>query len=155
MRTIAAVSLDRPRQFGYDSESFQQHVLAGTKDWPAMRSQQQRQLIETIYDAAVDPAAWPSVMEMLKQSFATTAETFYFLDFADNSMRSVHVGGIADRYVRCFADRYFTPDNPWIRAKPLHKPGVVRTDARLAQFFRDPLILRRSEYYNDWMRPQD
>ena len=112
-------------------------------------------LVERIYDAAVDPASWAPVMAILKQEFATSAETFYFLDFPRHAMRPLHVDGISASFYRSFADRYFTPDNPWIRAEPLHRLGVIRTDQRLQAYFRDADILRRSEYYNDWLRPQE
>jgi DNA-binding CsgD family transcriptional regulator len=114
-----------------------------------------RRLTEAIYDAAVDPGQWAQVMSLMKQGFATGAETFYYLDFNADSVRPFHVDGISPSYLRLFDDRYFTPDNPWIGCEPLHRPGVVRTDERLAAYFRDPQILRRSEYFNDWMRPQD
>jgi DNA-binding CsgD family transcriptional regulator len=120
-----------------------------------MQHQRVSLLTETIYDAAVDPDAWARVMDMLKEMFSTSVYGFYLLDFTKRAMKSVHVGGLSDHYRRCFDDRYFTNDNPWPQAKPLHVPGVVRTDDRLAEYFRDPQILRRSQYYNDWMRPQD
>jgi DNA-binding CsgD family transcriptional regulator len=115
---------------------------------------QMDQLIEAIYDAALDPAGWADVMTRLQARFSTRVEALYFLDFSGRSMRSVHVGGVTAAYYRSFSDRYFTRDNPWTRADPLHRPGVVRTDERLARYFKDAQILRKSEYYNDWMRPQ-
>jgi DNA-binding CsgD family transcriptional regulator/PAS domain-containing protein len=111
-------------------------------------------LLELIYDAAVDSRSWAAVMAVLKEQFVTSAETFYFLDFPRHAMRSLHVGGIAPSFYRSFSDRYFTPDNPWIHAEPLHRPGVIRTDERLQTYFKDAAVLRRSEYYNDWLRPQ-
>lgn len=119
-----------------------------------MRDDHLRRLVEVIYDAAVDPGSWASVMAILKEQFSSSAETFYFLDFPRHSMRSLHVAGIADFYYRSFSDRYFTADNPWIQAEPLHRRGVVRTDQRLEAYFKDAQILRKSEYYNDWLRPQ-
>lgn len=120
-----------------------------------MRAAQMSLLTESIYDAAVDPEGWAPVMQLFKQNFATGAETFYFLDYANRAMRPVHVTGIGTSYVRCFKEIFYTPDNPCTQAEPLHRPGVVRTDERLTAFFRDPQILRRSQYYNEWMRPQD
>ena len=108
-----------------------------------MRDDRLRRLIEVIYDAAIDPGAWASVMAILKQQFVTNAETFYFLDFPRHAMRPLHVDGIGPSYYRAFPDRYFTPDNPWIRAEPLHRPGVIRTDRRLQVYFKDAEILRR------------
>jgi DNA-binding CsgD family transcriptional regulator len=119
-----------------------------------MQHEQMSQLTETIYDAALEPTAWAQVMAAFQEYFSTGAEAFYFLDFNGRSMRSVHVRGITDFYYRSFAEHYFTDDNPWIHAAPLHRPGIVRTDERLAEYFRDAQILRKSQYYNDWMKPQ-
>lgn len=111
-------------------------------------------LTESIYDAAIDPAGWAQVMIALRDLYSTRLEGFYFLDFGRKTMKTVYVGGLTDFYRRSFNDRYFTKDNPWTHSDPLHKPGIIRTDERLAAYFKDPQILRRSEYYNDWMRPQ-
>lgn len=120
-----------------------------------MHAAQMNLLTESIYDAAVDPDGWGPVMELCKANFATGAETFYFLDYRKHAMRPVHVAGIGSAYIRGFKEIFYTPDNPCTRAEPLHRPGVVRTDEKLTEFFRDPQILRRSQYYNEWMRPQD
>ncbi|MGH8599138.1 MAG: helix-turn-helix transcriptional regulator [Burkholderiales bacterium] len=112
-------------------------------------------LTETIYDAAVDPGNWAAVMEALRRLFNTSGETFYFLDFASGNYRPVHLEGVAKTYLRDFRSQFFTDDNPWqTHAEALHQPGAVRTDSRLAEFCRDPKILLRSQYYNEWMRPQ-
>jgi DNA-binding CsgD family transcriptional regulator/PAS domain-containing protein len=112
-------------------------------------------LVEAIYDAAVEPAGWTEVMRQLRERFRTRLEALYFLDLEQRALRLVEVAGVEPVYLRSFSDRYFTPDNPCLRSEPLHRPGVVRTDERLARYFRDPAVLRRSQYYNDWMRPQE
>ncbi|HEX5463120.1 MAG TPA: PAS domain-containing protein [Burkholderiales bacterium] len=112
-------------------------------------------LIETIYDAAIDPGNWAVVMEALRGLFNTSGEAFYFLDFASGNYRPVHLEGVARIHLRDFRSQFFTDDNPWrIHAEALHQPGAIRTDSRLAEFCRDPKILLRSQYYNEWMRPQ-
>jgi DNA-binding CsgD family transcriptional regulator len=119
-----------------------------------MQSGQFDLLTESVYDAAVDPAGWARVMTSLHDAYSTRLEGFYFLDFKRSAMKAVYVGGLTDFYRQSFTDRYFTKDNPWTFSDPLHKPGVIRTDERLAAYFKDPQILRKSTYYNDWMRPQ-
>lgn len=112
------------------------------------------ELTEAIYDAAVAPAEWARVMRLMKQRFATGAETFYGLDLGQRKLKTLHIEGVAEGYVRSFTELFYTDDNPCIRSEPLHRPGVVRTDQRLLAYFRDPGVLRRSQYYNEWMRPQ-
>lgn len=112
-------------------------------------------LIEGVYEAAFGNGGWGGVMAMMKERFASSAETFYFLDFETRRSRPVHLGGITDGWYASFAAKYFTSDNPWItHTGALHQPGVIRTNERLATYTRDPQILYRSQYYNEWMRPQ-
>jgi DNA-binding CsgD family transcriptional regulator/PAS domain-containing protein len=112
-------------------------------------------LTETIYDAAVDPGNWAAVMEALRALFSTSGEAFYWLDFASGNYRPVHLEGVARTYLGDFRSQFFTDDNPWrIHAEALHQAGAIRTDSRLADFCRDSKILLRSQYYNEWMRPQ-
>ncbi len=112
-------------------------------------------LIEEIYEAALGARGWGGVMAMMKERFRSSAETFYFLDFEARRSRPVHLGGITDDWYASFAMKYFTKDNPWItHTGALHQPRVIRTNERLAAYTQDPEILYRSQYYNEWMRPQ-
>jgi DNA-binding CsgD family transcriptional regulator len=120
-----------------------------------MRKAQMEAIAETIYDAAIEPARWGDVIGLLKPAFSTGAVGFYFLDFCQRALRPVEITGIDDFYLRSFREAFYTKDNPCTRSGPLHRPGIIRTDERLAAYFGDPHILRRSQYYNEWMRPQD
>lgn len=112
-------------------------------------------LISAIYDAALDPAAWPAVMRGLREHFRTAAETFYILDFHTHTVRKGSLSGITPRWFDCFAEHYFSADNPWHQhSAALHRPGVIRTNERLEAYTREPGILYRSQYYNEWMAPQ-
>jgi len=108
-----------------------------------MHQDQIEPLIEAIYDAAVDPEGWTEVMALVRQCFSTGAETLYYLDYTRRSMRPVHVSGIADRFLQSFETCFYTEDNPSTRTKTLHRPGVIRTDQCLVEYFRDADILRR------------
>lgn len=112
-------------------------------------------ITSAIYDAALDTAAWPAVMRGMRERFRTAAETFYILDFHTRAVREGCLSGIAPRWFDCFAEHYFSSDNPWHRLSPmLHRPGVIRTNERLEAFTGDAGILYRSRYYNEWMAPQ-
>jgi GAF domain-containing protein/DNA-binding CsgD family transcriptional regulator len=112
------------------------------------------ELVDAIYGAAIDPTQWPGVMAGMRRRFDSAAEPFYVLDLRRHQMRPLCTAGIAPRFVAGFDDSYFTPDNPWLRADPLHAPGVVRTDRALYAFHRDDRVLHRSTYYDTWLRPQ-
>src|SRR3546814_7540387 len=70
-------------------------------------------------------------------------------------MRPVEVGNIAPRFLGSFEASVYTDDNPSARTPTLHRPGIVRTDQRLGDYFRDAEILQRSRYYHEWLQPQD
>jgi PAS domain-containing protein len=115
----------------------------------------QEELTDAVYSAALDPAAWHDVMRLMRATFPSTAQTFYFLDRETRRIRPVSLAGVQRRWVECFDETYFAPDNPWIQAtKLLHQPGVVRTTERLESFMKQRGVLYRSAYYNEWMRPQ-
>lgn len=118
--------------------------------------QQLHALTESVYDAALDAGGWSQVMQQMHALFNTSAETFYLLNPVTRRMREVHVAGIAPRWVATFDEAYFSIDNPWMQlSERLHQPGVVRTNERLISYTRQREVLYRSQYYNEWMRPQD
>jgi DNA-binding CsgD family transcriptional regulator len=119
-------------------------------------SKQLEGMTDAIYEAALEPGAWGEVMRHMRTFFDTTAETFYVLDPSNSRVHEVHLAGVTSRWVECFNEAYFSGDNPWMQlSENLHRPGIVRTNERLAHLTRDAEVLYRSQYYNDWMRPQD
>jgi DNA-binding CsgD family transcriptional regulator/PAS domain-containing protein len=113
------------------------------------------ELTDAIYRAALEPAAWDEVMNLLRQRFPSEAQTFYILHMEPRHVQPVSLVGIAPKWLRSFDECYFARDNPWIRlTQRLHRPGLVRTNERLDRLLQDPGILYRSSYYNEWMRPQ-
>ena len=111
-------------------------------------------LTEAIYDAAVNPAGWAAVLDLARESFNSDVESLYRLDYSRQKMQPIAVAGISQRYLDSFERCFYTDDNPSTRSPALHRPGVVRTDQRLGEYFRDTGILKRSHYYNEWLRPQ-
>ncbi len=112
-------------------------------------------LLDAVYRSALEPQAWDEVMQLMRRSFPSSAQTFYFLHLQPRRIQPVSLAGIEPKWVRNFNEHYFAPDNPWIRlTQRLHRPGVVRTTERLERFTQDRGVLYRSSYYNDWMKPQ-
>lgn len=120
-----------------------------------MRGDITASLTEAIYDAAVEPAVWSDVMATLKREFGTGVEGLYGLDLQQRRLRAIRIQGVDQSYIEIFRECYYRNDNPCIRSEPLHRPGFIRTDQKLAAFFNDSKVLHRSVYYNEWMRPQD
>lgn len=113
------------------------------------------ELIDAVYQTALEPAAWTDVMRLMKRSFPSAAQTFYFLHLEPHRVQPVCLAGVEPGWLQSFDELYFAQDNPWIRlTQRLHRPGVVRTNERLDCLLRSSGVLYRSSYYNDWMRPQ-
>lgn len=130
-------------------------VICGFAAHRPMDAEPLEALTDAIYRAALEPQAWDEVMGLMSICFPSTAQTFYFLDLAPARMRPMSLTGIEPTWQRSFDETYFAPDNPWIRlTRRLHRPGVIRTNERLAKLMRDDGVLYRSAYFNEWMRPQ-
>jgi hypothetical protein len=56
-------------------------------------------LTDTVYRAALEPAAWHDVMELMGSSFPSVAQTFYFLHLGPRHVRPVQLSGIEPRWV--------------------------------------------------------
>ena len=112
------------------------------------------ELIDAVYRVVLEPAAWDDVMGLMRRSFPSAAQTFYFLHLHPRRVQPVCLAGVEPRWLQTFDELYFAPDNPWIRmTQRLHRPGVVRTNERLDVVVKERGALYRSAYYNDWMRP--
>lgn len=105
--------------------------------------------IERIYRAAVDPALWPGFLESLSRDLG--AETLHLLF----RLPQEGDGGVVVSHGMdaSFADAYrthFFRVNPWRPFGPEVREGAIVLGERLLP--EQDLV--RSEFYNDWMRPQ-
>ncbi len=73
------------------------------------------ELTAAVYGAAMDPLAWDDVMQSMRRSFPSVAQTFYLLHMRPHRIQPVSLVGIEPKWVRNFDALYFAPDNPWIR----------------------------------------
>lgn len=113
------------------------------------------EMIEAIYASPVDGGGWRDAMQLLHARFGSNMEALYFLDYADQSKRIVELQGVEPCWLERFNSMYFRADNPWVQhAAWGQRPGAVRTGRQLAEHVGDADVLRRSTYFNEWMRPQ-
>ncbi len=110
---------------------------------------------EALYDAVIDPAAWDEVMPALRTLFQSRVEALYCLDLRAHTLRPVRIEGVERAQLQRFSASFYLPDNPCLQTPELHRPGVVRTDESMLAHLGDPGALRRSTYFNEWLRPQD
>jgi DNA-binding CsgD family transcriptional regulator len=112
-------------------------------------------LVDAVYRAAAAPHDWHEVMALMRRAFPSNAQTFYLLERSRREVRPIWLDGVKPSWLASFEPLYFAPDNPWMRvSERLHRPGVVRTNERLDTFLGERGALFRSQYFNDWMRPQ-
>ncbi|WP_150047950.1 helix-turn-helix transcriptional regulator [Methylomonas rhizoryzae] len=113
-------------------------------------------LVGLIYEAALEPERWQAVLLEFSDWFDAAGTTLWVHDFGS---RGVHAedGAESFRFVRfdsdylaSYADHY-TLTNVWVENERLLQEGVAVTSSML---FDDNLLLR-TEYFGDWLRPQN
>ncbi|MCQ8181934.1 LuxR C-terminal-related transcriptional regulator [Methylomonas sp. SURF-1] len=113
-------------------------------------------LVGLIYEAALEPERWQAVLLGFSDWFGAAGTTLWVHDFAS---RGVHteLGGESFRFVRfdpaylaSYAD-YYTLTNVWTENEALLREGAVVTSSMLYDDNRLP----ETEYFGDWLRPQN
>lgn len=119
-----------------------------------MMDTQEGQFLERLYDAAVDPDLWPSVMENLADLLGGTGAWLTRMSVADGSGPGVLAR--IDPAMATLYDAHFARLNPFSNEPDpaaymaRWRPEVLTEDAWLPR-----AELERTSYYNDFMRPQD
>jgi DNA-binding CsgD family transcriptional regulator len=113
--------------------------------------QQHDQLIEAIYHASVEPGKWQTVLAKLVELLDGISARLLFLDGTATAVRASHTVNVDPGYFRRYAD-YYMNVCPW-RPELKHKPQG-RLYSTFLDFTNDQNAFHRSEFYNDWARPQ-
>ena len=106
-------------------------------------------LTDLIYDAALDPAEWPRVLRQLANAFDASSAHLSIEAARSAPARMISFGtdpAWDERYCE-----YYAPRNVlWQRARQRKLDGILcgRQVLPNEEF-------RRSEFYNDYLRPQD
>lgn len=114
-------------------------------------------LIGKIYEAALAPHLWPAFLAAFATQFNSPSSMLWAIDFkrhsveidaGSNDLAAFH--GLDPAAMASFAS-YYAQRNVWIENPVLHQEGRVVVSSAL---FPDGQ-LKKTEYYNDWLRPQD
>lgn len=106
-------------------------------------------LVECVYEAAFDAGKWPRLLQSLHRRFGGPA-TLRLQEIGSDAVGLMLVEGQDPAFVASFRE-YYCKLNPWIgAAKHLPAPCLRRSHELV-----DQDALERSEFYNDWLRPQD
>lgn len=114
-------------------------------------------LVGDVYAAALDVSRWPAVLKNMSSVVGAAAGSVWMHDFENSSANfELADGNVAafmgfdSESLTSFAD-YYSGINVWTAAEAAHPSGSVVTGSML---FPDDR-LKRTEFYNDWLKPQD
>lgn len=116
---------------------------------PADDREKLLELIERIYDAALDPNLWPRFVDQLVATADSTTGAIFSLDSNTVTSRFIAHHGLSERAMSDY-EAYYAAKDPW-------NPAMIR--APLGNlFFSHQLtpdrILTRTEFYSDVLKPQ-
>jgi DNA-binding CsgD family transcriptional regulator len=111
-------------------------------------------IIDGIYAAALDRAKWPQVVDGLRRAYRCRAAGVYVADVKVGAIDVLGMRGIDEPQIRVYVDNFLC-DNPWTHVPELQHEGIIRTERSLDEHYRDPGYYRRTELFNEWMKPQD
>jgi DNA-binding CsgD family transcriptional regulator/PAS domain-containing protein len=106
-------------------------------------------LIEGIYEAGLDPQKWPAALEQITRAIGANVADLKLTDVSRARFTLVSVGmdrAAVERYLQ-----YYGQIDPILPAAELKPVGTLTTDREVVS----KSWLTRTEFYNDWVRPQD
>ncbi len=107
-------------------------------------------LLELLYDAALDHSRWQAFLDALRPCFGGATGIMYGFDRASGAMDFTYNFGSDPAFIESY-DRYYGRINPYPDLALRLPPGKVA----MAADALDTETLCRTEFFNDWMRPQD
>lgn len=111
------------------------------------------QLVEEIYNAALLPDEWNSVVDKLRLKFNSISAGF-FSQSADNRLTSSFMRGVDQTEIDIYS-KHFSSINPWFTTPGVMNPGVISTDRTLDIIYNDPNFFRKTVLYQEWGKRQD
>ncbi|WP_417283902.1 helix-turn-helix transcriptional regulator [Comamonas sp.] len=113
-------------------------------------------LIASIYEAALEPARWQSVLQKLGTALRSPASVIWANDFAQKTVDME--GSFGSFGASCGFDaaeltsfaQHYCQCNVWLQDPSLHSPGTV---VNSSQLFPDQR-LTSTEWFGDWLQPQ-
>lgn len=109
-------------------------------------------LIERIYDTAITPRDWESVIDAVAAHFNSQGGGF-FVHSEDPAARLYQMTGVIDAGQMSFYDRNVASQNPWYEVPGWMAPGRILTDVSLETHHNVADAFTRTSFYQDWTRP--
>lgn len=110
----------------------------------------ERELIAEIYAAGLEPQRWPRVMALIARAVGEIKTQIFGYDDAMGLSLLSATSGYDPAFLKSF-DEHYAQTNAWA-------PGFVSSRKRTALAANEMLSepeLKKTEWYNDWIRPQE
>lgn len=107
-------------------------------------------LIDRIYGAAVEPGLWPNFVRELNRVLHGRVAALFVQDTLSADVGLLVVDGQDPTYAESY-QKYYAAKNLAFRASAKLSPGAVKREFELV----DRETLLRSEFFNDWLLPQE
>jgi DNA-binding CsgD family transcriptional regulator len=105
--------------------------------------------IHRIYQAAVEPESWPSFLESLREELRATSLHLGFRLPSAGDPGVFHTLGLQQSFEDAYRSHFHSVD-PWMPLIAGESEGAV---SALEEFVPESELVR-TEFYNDWLRPQ-
>jgi DNA-binding CsgD family transcriptional regulator len=109
------------------------------------------ELVSDIYDASMDRRPWPQVLSTLANAVGAATCAIAVRDYETETGRLEHFTKLGTRYVRSYEEQYAYLDVWLQREERFQTPGAIWTSQQIVP--DDELVT--TEYYRDWLAPQD
>jgi hypothetical protein len=108
-------------------------------------------IVSGFYDASMDGRLWPPILKLLADALHARSCAIASHDYETNNGRLEHSLNIDADYVESYEARYAARD-AWLHQEEYFRsPGAVWSSQQIVPY--DDLVT--TDYYRDWLAPQD
>jgi DNA-binding CsgD family transcriptional regulator len=107
------------------------------------------ELVKLTYEAAADSSRWKDFLRLFGKAIRAPSTVFIIHDNTHQKADTSAAIGFEPAWIKSYQE-YFVTINPWLAGNP-YRSGVVAVGE---QVLTDSKLVR-TEYYNDFLRPQD
>jgi DNA-binding CsgD family transcriptional regulator len=112
-------------------------------------TEQLSRLIGEIYDATLDPALWPRVLEAIASFVPVSAVNLFAQDAMKKSANVFYMHGLDPAYVQSYFDKYIKI-TPLFPAALFFEPGYIIAEDDIMPRAQ----LRSTRFFKEWVEPQ-
>lgn len=109
------------------------------------------ELLDRLYGAALDPLLWPGFLQAFNDRVRGSVAALHWQDHSGNRGSAAVVHGLEPEWHRRY-EQHYGHVNPWLLA---HRAAPALGDFNDSEALVPSNELKRSEFYNDFLAPQD